>query len=195
MKTLQSICVISGWLLMGTTASADDLAPAATTIEYLDSKVVVTTSLILPVKRCEAFQLLTDYDSIPSYVPGVLDTHHETLNGDTVRVWQTGEVTLLFIHVKVKSLLEVHEVPNQSITFKQLEGNLGSYSGTWNLTDDGRGTKVLYYAELTFRHFMPILLAKIILRDELNLRFSAIAREAGRRKSKGQFTCDDGNSD
>lgn len=192
---MQGFWVVAGWLLINASASANDLAPATTNITYQDSNIVVTASVILPVERCAAFQLLTDYDSIPTYMPGVLETHHERLNDGVVRVSQTGEVTLLFFHFKVKSLLEVHEVHNQSIAFKQLEGNLEVFGGTWTLTDDSRGTRVLYFAEMKFQHFMPILLAKMILNDELKLRFSAIAREAARRKSKGQLACNESENE
>ncbi|MGC2164858.1 MAG: SRPBCC family protein [Gallionella sp.] len=191
MNFLRNLCLVAGSLLIQTSTPADEIFPTTTKVAYQDSKLVITASVILPVEPCATFELLTDYDSIPSYMPGVLETHHENIEDGVVKVWQTGEVKLLVFHFKVNSLLEVHEVRNKAITFKQLDGNLASYSGAWTLSDDIGGTKVLYRAELTFKHFMPIFLARVILDDEIKLRFSAIAGEAARRTSKGQLVCRD----
>jgi hypothetical protein len=169
---------------------AEQDVPAETSIEFHDAKILISASVILPVPKCAAFKLLTDYDSIPSYMPGVLATSHTYLDKGLAKVRQTGQVTLLVFHFDVTSLLEVREMPNESITFRQLEGNLGSYSGSWTLSEKNAVTRVSYRAELTFRHFMPVFLAKLLLHDEIKSRFAAIAREAARRNGSGQTHCD-----
>jgi hypothetical protein len=190
MRVLRNLLLLAALIQLNSGVPAAEMEPAETSIEYQDAKLTVTASVILPVQRCAAFKLLTDYDSIPSYVPGVLATRHEYLDESVARVWQTGQVKLLIFHFDVKSLLEVHEIPNEKITFRQLEGSLGSYAGSWNLYDESGATRVSYRAELSFRHFMPVLLAKLVLNDEIRSRFSAIAREAASRNDNGQLRCE-----
>jgi hypothetical protein len=106
-----------------------------------------------------------------------------------VKVWQVGEVEIWLLHFKIKSVLEIQEIPNQKISFKQLEGSLASYNGEWALQETPQGTHVHYMAELTFRHFMPVFLARIVLEDEIKKRFAAFAKEAEERKNKNLLDC------
>lgn len=173
-------------------AQADEIPSVSAKVTQLDSKIMVTASVILPVQPCGAFRLITDYDNLPNYIPGILETRHEYVQVGMVNVWQTGDIKIGFFHFKMKSLLEMHETPNQKISFKQLDGDLNSYSGEWNLQQDMQGTKLLYTAELTFRHFMPLFLAKLILEDEIKSRFTAIANETFARKKNGLMDCSAG---
>jgi ribosome-associated toxin RatA of RatAB toxin-antitoxin module len=188
MKILRRRCFIYAVLLCWP-AQASEMPGVTANVEHQDSKIKVTASVILPVQPCGAFRLMTDYDSLPKYIPGILETRHEYIKDDMVKVWQTGDVKIWFFRFKMKSLLEMHEVPDQKISFRQLEGDLDSYSGEWELQEDTQGTRVLYMAELTFRHFMPIFLARMVLEDEIKKRFAAIAREADARKNMGLMDC------
>ena len=170
-------------------AQADEIPAIAAKVEHQDALIKVTASMTLPVQPCEAFRLLTDYDTLPQYVPGVLETHHEYVASGVAKVWQTGDVRVWFFHIKMKSLLEIHEMPDREISFKQIEGDLKSYSGTWNLLEDAQGTAVLYKAELAFKKFTPVFMARMILEDEIKKRFAAIAKEATARKAKGLLDC------
>ena len=188
MKTFLNLCLIFV-LLLCCSAEANDLSAVTEKVEYQDSKMKIAASVLLPVPACGAFRLMTDYDSLPEYIPGMLETHHEYIKQGLVKVWQVGEVEIWFLHFKIKSLLEIQEIPNQKISFKQLEGSLSTYNGEWTLQETPQGTHVRYSAELTFRHFMPVFLARMVLEDEIKKRFAAIAKEAEERKNKNLLDC------
>jgi hypothetical protein len=158
-------------------------------VEYQNSRMIVTASVQLPVPPCGAFRLMTDYDSLPKYIPGMMSSHHEYIRNNLVKVWQEGEVELWFFRYRINSLLEIQETPIRKISFKQLDGKLASYSGEFDLLDVPMGTQVQYRAELTLRHYIPVFLAKIIIEDEIRKRFSAIAKEAVARKRVSSLDC------
>lgn len=146
----------------------------------------VYASIVLPVPPCNAYQLLTDYKSLPGYVPGMLQIRDKRISPTRVNVWQEGEVEVLFFRVRIVSFLELEETPGQRIVFRQTGGDLESYSGEWSLLKTREGTTVNYNAAITLKpeQFIPAVLAKSVLENEVRKRFEALAKESARRKNK-----------
>ena len=171
------------------TVHAQEQPKATVSVKRQDSHFQVSASIMLPVKQCIAYGLLTDYASLPDYIPGMLEIHAERISNNLVKVRQVGEAEVLFFHVKMAALLEMTEIPNQRIIFKQTEGDLASYSGESNLLETSDGTKLTYDASLSFKGFVPYFLASAVLEDEVEKRFEAIAKEARSRKNKNLPDC------
>ena len=175
--------------LCSLTARAQDQQKPFVGVQRMDTHFQVSASITMPVTPCDAYRLLTDYASLPYYIPGILEIQTERISNSTIKVRQVGEVEVLFFHIKMMSLLEMEEIPDQRIVFKQIEGDLESYSGEWNLQDTPEGTKLDYNASLVFKHFMPFFLAKTVLEKEVGKRFEAIYKEALSRNSKSFLGC------
>ena len=158
-------------------------------IERKGSSFIVHASVALPVTRCEAYALLTDYASLPSYIPGMLEIGVERISETVVKVRQLAEAKVLFFSIEVETVLEMEEVFNRYITFRQTKGDLESYSGVWTLLEAPEGTKLTYDAELVFDGYVPGFLGKMVLEDESAKRFEAVAKEAGARKASGGLSC------
>jgi len=154
----------------------------------------VFASVVLPVPSCTAYRLLTDYSSLPGYIPGMLQIRFKRISPTRVDIWQQGEVEMLFFKVKLESSLEMEETPGRRITFRQTEGDLESYSGEWNLLNIRQGTRVSYDASITLKQddFIPVFLAKKVLEKEVSMRFEAIAKEASARKDRAVTECGQG---
>lgn len=187
-STIKIIC-LSCLLSMTQIAANAQETTANISVTQQDAIFSVNASIVLPVTSCEAFSLLTDYDSLPNYVPGILETHYERTATNVVKVWQTGEVGVLFFHIKMETLLEMEEIPNQQILFRQIDGDLESYGGEWNFMEVPEGTRVVYMSALTLKHYIPAFMATSILENEISQRFDAIFKEAIARKGKTPSSC------
>lgn len=128
--------------------------------------------------------MLTDYDNLPEFIPGLLQSHYKRIAKNRVQVLQKGAVKVFIFHVRMESLLEMEETPNQRIIFKQLEGDFVSYDGEWNFSATTDGTLLSYKARLAFKPFVPMLLAKSVLHNDLEEKFVAIEQEAIKGKYK-----------
>lgn len=179
-------CLMIFLLLPSLAASAQASEKPVVSVERKDSHFKVDASIVLPLTPCIAFRLLTDYKNLPSYIPGMLQIRDKRISSNRVNIWQEGEVEVLFFRVKLVSSLEMEEIPDQKIIFRQVDGDLESYSGEWNLLKTREGTKVSYNAAVTLKsdQFIPALLAKKVLENEVGKRFEAIAKEASARKNK-----------
>ncbi|MBI5429712.1 MAG: SRPBCC family protein [Nitrosomonadales bacterium] len=182
-------------------AQAPDKMPAfekpapVVNIKRQGSSFIVHAAVILPVTRCEAYALLTDYASQPSYIPGMLEIGVERISETVVKVRQLVEAHVLFFSIDVEIVLVMEEMPGRYITFRQTEGDLESYSGIWTLLDAAEGTKLTYDAELLFAGYVPGFLGKMVLEDESAKRFEAVAKEAGARKAGGRLSCNSAQSE
>lgn len=160
-------------------------------VEHVEPLFNVHSSIILPLTPCNAYRLLTDYKSLPGYIPGMLQVRYKRISPTRVDIWQEGEVEVLFFRVKLVASLEMEETPERRIVFRQTDGDLASYSGEWNLLKTPEGTEVTYSATITLKQeqFIPAFLAKSVLEKEVRLRFEALARESSKRKNKAAPEC------
>jgi ribosome-associated toxin RatA of RatAB toxin-antitoxin module len=179
-------CLTALLLLAGLPASAQEKAEPVVSVERVDSLFNVHASVVLPLTACNAYRLLTDYGSLPNFVPGLLQIRYKRISPTRVDVWQEGEVEVLLFRVTLVSSLEMEETPERRIVFRQTEGDLESYSGVWNLMKTGEGTSVSYDAAVALKptQMIPAFLAKSVLEKEVGKRFEALAKEASRRGNK-----------
>ena len=153
-------------------------------VERRDSDFQVDASVMLPVRPCEAYALLTDYASLPDYIPGMVEIGVERLSGTTVKIRQVGKARIWFFSIRVELLLEMEETPNRLIVFKLIEGDLEAYSGEWRLQEAPEGTRLTFSAALIFDQYVPAFLGRSILEDEVSQRFDAVVKEAEARKGR-----------
>ena len=173
-------------LLSSLPAYAQANVKPAVSVEREGPVFKVYASIVLPTTPCNAYRLLTDYSSLPSYIPGMLHVRDKRISPTRVDIWQEGEVEVLFFRVKLVSSLEMEEMPDRRIVFRQTGGDLESYSGEWNLLETRQGTRVSYNAAITLKpeHLIPAFLAKSVLENEVGKRFEALAIESSKRGNK-----------
>ena len=116
-------------LLTGMPVFAQANGKPDVSVERVDPLFKVHASIILPLSPCNAYRLLTDYKSLPGYIPGMLQVRDKRISPTRVDIWQEGEVEVLFFRVRLVSSLEMEETPNRRIVFTQTGGDLESYSG------------------------------------------------------------------
>jgi ribosome-associated toxin RatA of RatAB toxin-antitoxin module len=149
--------------------------------------IEIDSSVILPVAPCQAYSMLTDYDDLPEFVPGLLSSRASRISPNEALVDQLGQVKVLLFGVKMQSTLDMKETPDRRIRFRQVSGDFASYSGEWDFCEAKGGTLVGYHARMTFRPYVPLLLAKSILDADIERKFEAIGKEAGKRR--GHLEC------
>ena len=170
-------------------AAAAGKQAVAVSVERLGEYFRVEASVILPVPPCQAFALLTDYASLPDFIPGMREVSFERLSKSRVKVRQRAETEVLFFSIEMKLLLEMEEIPDRLMLFKLIEGNMDAYSGVWSLREVLEGTRLRYSATLKFDRYIPTFPGREMLAEEAEKRFEAVVREAVARKSREHPNC------
>ncbi len=168
--------------LLTTSADAGEIPEPSVSAILSGSEIEVKSSIVLPVKPCTAYAMLTDYDDLPQFIPGLVESRSHRISSHLYDVLQVGEVPVFIFNMKMTSLLEMKETPDRKITFRQIRGDFASYEGEWDFSKEKAGTLVRYSANMRFKPYVPLLLARSILDEDVKEKFAAIGRESVDRK-------------
>jgi ribosome-associated toxin RatA of RatAB toxin-antitoxin module len=120
----------------------------------------------IPHPPSVAFAVLTDYERIPRFMPGVVSSSVWERSPGRVLVEQEAVSQMLMFSKRVHLLLEVHEAP-EHIRFRDVAGrSFSSYEGAWRLTQEDGRTVVSYELRADPSFEVPEFLLKRLLRRD-----------------------------
>jgi len=108
-----------------------------------------------------AWQVLSDYDHIPSFVHDMKFSRIEQRWGNDLVLRQEAEGGFLFFTQKVRILLSVHEQPGRSIVFEDSSHqDFYFYQGSWKIQPEAGGfVEVTYTLDADQKFSAPAFLA------------------------------------
>ena len=90
----------------------------------------VRASAIVAAPASLVWEVLTDYDNLARFIPGLSRSMVELRRANRVQLQQNGEARFLFFAYPIDVRLEVVESPRDSITSRAVGGNLRRMNGT-----------------------------------------------------------------
>lgn len=147
-------------------------------------EVRARAALAAPVEL--VWQVISDYERLPQFVPGIARSVVLARSGDRVLVEQSGEARFLVFSVPIEVRLEVLEWPPEWIASRAVAGNLKSMSGRYEIhPDPGGGVLLRYFGVMEPEFDLPPLVGAAILRAMAEEQFAAMVREIRRRAAGG----------
>jgi ribosome-associated toxin RatA of RatAB toxin-antitoxin module len=125
----------------------------------------------------DAWKVLTDYDRLADFIPGMLESRVVSRNGSSVVVDQRGETSFLFLTYPMRVRLDIEEQPFERIVSTAISGNFKDLSGVYLLQPQGTGLSLRYEGKFTPDFSYPPLLGTLIVRSTVEKRFGAMVRE------------------
>lgn len=93
----------------------------------------------------QVWDVLTDYEHIPEFVPSMESSRVEDRRPDSLLVEQKSSVAFLFLRRRIKLLLRVEQEPFREIRFKDVSrDSFDVYEGRWQIEPSPQGTRVTY---------------------------------------------------
>jgi ribosome-associated toxin RatA of RatAB toxin-antitoxin module len=129
-----------------------------------------------------AWEVLTDYDRLSEFIPGMHSSRIVSRGKRSVIVDQSGEARLLFLSYPIQVRLEVEEFPYERIVSRAIEGNFKDLRGAYTLEARGRRLLLHYTGSLTPDFSIPPLIGTILIRNTVQKRFGAMVDEIMRRQ-------------
>ncbi|KAH7282408.1 hypothetical protein KP509_35G029500 [Ceratopteris richardii] len=106
----------------------------------------VVASITVKASSKDVWSVLTEYETLPEFVPNLVNSKILSREGERVRLLQEGCKCLLYMVLHARVILDLWEEPEQGISFRQIEGDFDSFEGTWTLHQLGSQHTVLKYA-------------------------------------------------
>jgi len=163
----------------GVARSADDLTVHA---ERRDEGVEVSARAFVAAPAAVAWQVLTDYERLPTFVPGIAKSVVRERRGARLRLEQAGEARFFIFSFPIEVQLEVTESRPDWVVSRSVGGNVRRMIGRYELFPDlARGGVLLVYSGLIEPDFdLPPLVGTAALRSMAEEQFRAMVAEIER---------------
>ena len=140
----------------------------------------ITSQIAIAQPRDKVWQVLTDYESLPEFVPNLEKSQRlEHPEGDKIRLEQVGKQRLWKMNFSARVVLDLVEMPLERIDFEMVEGDFKGFSGYWLLADTENGTQLSYSVFVWPPRTMPVSLIERRLSKDLSLNLVAIRQRVG----------------
>lgn len=161
-------------LVLPATGKAADISVHAT--RHGDSFEVEAT-VEMEVDVMDAWNVLTDYDRLAEFIPGMQESRVVSREGSNVVVDQRGETSLLFFTFPMRVRLAIEERPYERIVSTAIAGNFKELHGVYYLEPRGARLQLRYEGKFTPDFGFPPLLGTLIVRTTAEKRFAAMVHE------------------
>lgn len=141
----------------------------------------IEAGLVVAVARRVAWNVLSDYDNLARFVPGMRSSRIVSGPGEPLLLEQKGESGLLLFKVPIEVVSRVEEAPFDTIRFQSVGGNLKNQKGEWALATHDHGTRVSYRADISPGFSLPPLIGPAVVGRDVRLMLEAVEREMLRR--------------
>lgn len=137
----------------------------------------VAASADIECDQAHAWQVLTDYERLAQFIPGMSSSRVVSRFGNSLVMEQNGEASLLFFSIPVKVRLAVEEYPPDRIESRAIEGNFKEMLGTYLLQSSGPRVRLRYNGRLTPDFNVPPLIGTWLMRKTVREQFGAMVEE------------------
>jgi ribosome-associated toxin RatA of RatAB toxin-antitoxin module len=125
----------------------------------------------------DAWQVLTDYDRLAQFIPGMQESRVVSRNGSSVVVEQRGEARMLFFTLPMQVRLAIEEHPYDWIASRAISGNFKDVQGEYHLEALGAKVRLRYAGRFTPDFGIPPLIGTLLVRKTVARRFAAMVGE------------------
>lgn len=181
---MKSFALVLG-LLFCAAAQAQDIAVSA---HREGESVVVEASVDLPVAAVQAWQTVTDYERLATFIPDMTECKIIIRSGNRVIVEQKGSAAFLLVKRKIEVRLEVEEVPYESVTSKAVAGSFREMVGRYDFIPNGNGTRFKYSGRIVPDFWIPDVFETKAVKRTVEKQFTAMVSEIMRRYANSEST-------
>jgi hypothetical protein len=168
------------------------LAEAAHAAEILvnasrhDGALYVEASAEIDADLLQTWRVLTDYDHLSAFIPGMHVSRVLAREGNNVVLEQKGEAWLLFLAFPLEVRLAVTEYPHRRIVARAVAGSFREMVGTYFLDQRDSHVVLRYQGRMVLDFLVPPLIGTLVLRRDVERQFAALVDEVKRRHSRAK---------
>ena len=146
-----------------------------------DGKTIqVMVALVLPINHELVWEVLSDYENMPRFVPDIRATRLINVEPGKKRVVIDGVARLVFLEFPTSTTLDVVYPRDGSIALNSVAGNLAVH-GVVRVHGDGTSTRVDYQVGIVPDFWLPPLIGDFLIGRQIKRQFEAMVAEMHRR--------------
>ncbi len=149
----------------------------------VSSMVVIDVSMLVAATPREAWDVLTDYDRMPQFLPNLQSSKILSKSPTRLEVAQKGGATHGPISITFDVVRDVQLKPYAEIVSHVISGDLKKVDGTTRLAPEGEGTRITFHSESIPNVWVPPGIGPTLIENETREQFGGIRAEILRRKT------------
>jgi ribosome-associated toxin RatA of RatAB toxin-antitoxin module len=146
-------------------------------------QMMVDAAFVAPVTQSEAWEVLTDFDAMASFVPNLEESRVAARDGARLRVEQRGVARWGPLTHAFSTVREVELEPMTQVRSQSIAGSLRNVRSSTHFTPLAAGTEIRHHLEFAADTWMPAVLVEPFLRHEVREQFEAVVAEMLRRRA------------
>jgi ribosome-associated toxin RatA of RatAB toxin-antitoxin module len=168
-------------------SAADDVSIEA---ERRGDSIEIRARALIAAPPALAWQVLTDYERLPDFIPGIAKSVVRERQGNRLVLEQTGEARFLLFSFPIDVRYEVIESPPDWVSSRAIGGNVRRMNGRYELQPSparagivgARDAVLLRYEGAIEPNFdLPPVVGVVALRSMVEQQFTAMVAEIERR--------------
>lgn len=150
-------------------------------VERKQDSIHIEASLHVAAHHHVAWQVLTDYDNLASFVPGLQTSRIVSGAGEPLLLRQTGQSGFLWFSMPLEVVVRIREMPLIAIFFDTVSGNLKSKSGEWRFEQRDDATLLSYRVHVVPGFWVPPLIGAAVIGQDVRNMLTGVTQEIQRR--------------
>lgn len=143
----------------------------------------VAVTLFVPVDVATAWAVLTDYDNLEKFVPGLVESRVDEKTPEWLILEQTGASSFLLFKFRNSVKFKVKEYPPHKIEFEAIAGDFEQFDGSWEVQENSDGVVLVYQARAVPDFFAPQWVVRQFLKRDVPGQLKAVKSEMLHRRS------------
>ena len=127
------------------------------------------------------YAVLTDFDRLADFVPGMVSSRVVSPPGEPLRLRQVGRTQLAFSEYTFDVTLAVELDAPREITFRSVAGNLQRMQGRWLVAGDAEHCTIDYQSDIEPGFWVPPLIGPLLMRSQVARQIEGLESEISRR--------------
>jgi ribosome-associated toxin RatA of RatAB toxin-antitoxin module len=165
-----------GWA--GMVAAAD---PITVNFQQQGTRLMASGELAVPVSAATAWEVLTDYERVPEFVPGMRISRVLEQTGDICMVEQQGEIMANNLRMFFQGVLKIIRESPDRLSVQFVSGTFRNMQGHWTVSGKNSHVKLGYQLELETGTPYPSPIMVAMLQQQVTLWVGSLAAEMERR--------------
>lgn len=163
--------------------AADSGSDIEVSAKKVADTVVIDVSMLVSATPREAWDVLTDYDKMPSFLPNLQVSKIISRSPTRLQVAQKGGVSHGPITITFDVIRDVQLKPYSEVISHVVSGNLKQVDGTTRIAAEGEATRVTFHSVSIPNVWVPPGIGPSMIESETRDQFGDMRAEILRRKS------------
>lgn len=184
LRIARSLCYCLGLCLLSFLAHSAEVPDIRVRVEQRGERFIVDAQGELPVRPETAWDVLTDFERMPSIMNNLSESRIVSRSGNTLTLLQRGTARYGVFSYQFDSVREIVLEPRHRILSRQTSGRAKSFASVAEITPGKEGTTLRYHAELEPDGTIARLFGRPFVQDEIDEQLTLMAGEMLRREGK-----------